>query len=104
MTKNRVRSLFVIICALFICLSAHAQKYRYQVNGLVQDAITGKGLPVKLYLMTADSIVIDSVSTEAEQDPESGKTIYTGEYYFPGVTEKGHYIVHAVSEGYQDAT
>ena len=79
MTKNRVRSLFFMICALFICLSAHAQKYRYQVNGLVQDAITGEGMPVKLYLMTADSIVIDSVSTEAEQDPESGKAIYTGE-------------------------
>lgn len=103
MTKNRVQSLFFMICALFICLSAHAQKYRYQVNGLVQDAITGEGMPVKLYLMTADSIVIDSVSTEAEQDPESGKAIYTGEYSFPGVIEKGHYIVHAVSEGYQDA-
>ena len=102
MTRNRVRSLFVMICALLMCLSAHAQKYRYQVNGLVQDAITGKGLPVKLYLMTADSIVIDSVSTEAEQDPESGETLYSGEYSFPGVIEKGHYIVHAVSEGYQD--
>lgn len=50
MTKNRVRSLFFMICALFICLSAHAQKYRYQVNGLVQDAITGEGMPCEVIL------------------------------------------------------
>ena len=87
---------------MFFALSLHAQNRLHSVRGTIVDGFTGEGLAAKIFLMTNDSTVIDTTTAEVVELPDgTGGT--EGWYEFRGVTEKGHYIVRAVLDGYEDS-
>ena len=87
---------------MFFALSLHAQNRLHSVRGTIVDGFTGEGLAAKIFLMTNDSAVIDTTTAEVVDLPDgTGGT--EGWYEFRGVTEKGHYIVRAVLDGYEDS-
>ena len=66
----------------------------------VVDNITGMGVTAKITLMTADSVVIDTITADIEEMPwDIG---YHKAYYEfkDAVTSKGKYIIKAEKEGY----
>ena len=85
---------------LFFALPAQANDYKHSVQGSVVDNITGMGVTAKITLMTADSVVIDTVTAKiAEMPYDNG---YHIAYYVfkDAVTAKGKYIIKAEKEGY----
>ena len=83
---------------LFCCSNVHAKDDAIPVQGRVLDNMTGAGVPsAKVYLMTSDSVVIDSMIT---YPAEAGEDV--GFYRFEHLTKVGNYIVRASAEGYED--
>ena len=85
---------------LFFALPAQASDYKHSVQGSVVDNITGMGVTAKITLMTADSVVIDTITAQiAEMPYDNG---YHIAYYVfkDAVTAKGKYIIKAEKEGY----
>ncbi|WP_276735830.1 hypothetical protein, partial [Prevotella pallens] len=54
---------------LFFALPAQANDYKHSVQGSVVDNITGMGVTAKITLMTADSVVIDTITADIEEMP-----------------------------------
>ena len=93
-------SLCFCLLLLFFALPAQANDYKHSVQGSVVDNITGMGVTAKITLMTADSVVIDTVTARiAEMPYDNG---YHIAYYVfkDAVTAKGKYIIKAEKEGY----
>ena len=63
--------LILLLMLFFCCNSGQAKDDAVPVQGRVLDNMTGAGIPgAKVYLMTSDSLVIDSTITypaEAEE-------------------------------------
>ena len=56
--------LLLLLMLLFCCSNVHAKDDAIPVQGRVLDNMTGAGVPsAKVYLMTLDSVVIDSMIT-----------------------------------------
>ena len=83
---------------LFCCSNVQAKDDAIPVQGRVLDNMTGAGVPsAKVYLMTSDSVVIDSLIAAPAEAGE-----YAGFYQFTNLTKIGSYIVRASAEGYED--
>ncbi|PIK21053.1 outer membrane beta-barrel protein [Prevotella intermedia] len=100
--KIYIKKHFQCICLLllFFALPAQANDYKHSVEGSVVDNITGMGVTAKITLMTADSVVIDTITADIEEMPwDIG---YHKAYYEfkDAVTAKGKYIIKAEKEGY----
>ena len=90
--------LLMLLMLLFCCSNVHAKDDAIPVQGRVLDNMTGAGVPsAKVYLMTSDSVVIDSTITYPAEAEE-----YVGFYRFENLTKVGNYIVRASAEGYED--
>lgn len=90
----------ICLLLLFFALPAQANDYKHSVEGSVVDNITGMGVTAKITLMTADSVVIDTITADIEEMPwDIG---YHKAYYEfkDAVTAKGKYIIKAEKEGY----
>lgn len=95
------RIVFAVIFAILTLAPASAKDYNHPVQGVVFDSFSEDGLPALITLMTADSVVIDTV------------TARVGEYLFSAypraadysftIQKVGRYIVKAEMEGYIDA-
>ena len=91
---------YICLLLLFFALPAQANDYKHSVEGSVVDNITGMGVTAKITLMTADSVVIDTITADIEEMPwDIG---YHKAYYEfkDAVTSKGKYIIKAEKEGY----
>lgn len=88
--------MFILTC---FCMSVEAQKGDKTISGLVSD-VSGKGLPAKVMLMKSDSTVLDTATAELEDNPIT--MIPFAKYNFYGNWPRGHYIVKAMMEGYED--
>ena len=90
----------IYVALLLFALPIQASDYKHSVEGSVVDNITGVGVTAKITLMTADSVVIDTITADIEEMPwDIG---YHKAYYEfkDAVTAKGKYIVKAEKEGY----
>ncbi len=95
------RIVFAVIFAILSIAQATAKDYNHPVQGVVFDSFSEDGLPALITLMTADSVVIDTV------------TARVGEYLFSAypraadysftIQKVGRYIVKAEMDGYIDA-
>ena len=65
--KKYFRCFFVVL--LFFTLPIQASDYKHSVEGSVVDNITGMGVTAKITLMTADSVVIDTITADIEEMP-----------------------------------
>lgn len=91
-----VSFIFTILCCVRIC----AADYNRNVQGTVADKITGAPIPAKVFLMSADSTIIDTTTAVVEENPYQGMLSM---YVFSGkVHQKGHYIIKAVMPDYAD--
>lgn len=89
------------IFTLFCSVSISGANYHHHVQGRVADKITGEAIPAKIYLMNPDSTVIDTTTSEIEENPYMGRISI---YVFDGkINQKGHYIIKAVMPNYKDA-
>ena len=90
--------LILLLMLFFCCNSGQAKDDAVPVQGRVLDNMTGAGIPgAKVYLMTSDSVVIDSTITYPTEAEE-----YVGFYRFEHLIKVGNYIVRASAEGYED--
>ncbi|PIK18180.1 hypothetical protein CTI16_03230 [Prevotella intermedia] len=90
----------ICLLLLFFALPAQANDYKHSVQGSVVDNITGMGVTAKITLMTADSVVIDTITAQIEEMPYDNG-YYRAYYVFEdAVTSKGKYIIKAEKEGY----
>ena len=90
----------IYVALLLFALPIQASDYKHSVEGSVVDNITGVGVTAKITLMTADSVVIDTITAQIEEMPyDIG---YHKAYYEfkDAVTAKGKYIIKAEKEGY----
>ena len=90
----------IYVALLLFALPIQASDYKHSVEGSVVDNITGVGVTAKITLMTADSVVIDTITADIEEMPwDIG---YHKAYYEfkDAVTSKGKYIIKAEKEGY----
>ena len=91
---------YIYVVLLFFALPIQANDYKHSVQGSVVDNMTGMGVTAKITLMTADSVVIDTITAQIEEMPyDIG---YHKAYYEfkDAVTAKGKYIIKAEKEGY----
>ena len=91
---------YIYVALLFFALPIQANDYKHSVQGSVVDNMTGMGVTAKITLMTADSVVIDTITAQIEEMPyDIG---YHKAYYEfkDAVTAKGKYIIKAEKEGY----
>lgn len=91
---------YIYVALLFFALPIQANDYKHSVQGSVVDNMTGMGVTAKITLMTADSIVIDTITAQIEEMPYdigNSKAYYV---FKDAVTAKGKYIVKAEKEGY----
>lgn len=96
--KKNIYYIYVVL--LFFALPIQANDYKHSVQGSVVDNITGIGVTAKITLMTADSVVIDTITAQIEEMPYDNG-YYRAYYVFEdAVTSKGKYIIKAEKEGY----
>lgn len=91
---------YIYVALLFFALPIQANDYKHSVQGSVVDNMTGIGVTAKITLMTADSVVIDTITAQIEEMPYdigNSKAYYV---FKDAVTAKGKYIVKAEKEGY----
>ena len=91
---------YIYLLLLLFALPIQASDYKHSVGGSIVDNITGMGVTAKITLMTADSVVIDTVTAQIEEMPYN--IGYNKAYYVfeDAVTSKGKYIIKAEKEGY----
>ncbi|MBR7042919.1 MAG: hypothetical protein IKI18_01855, partial [Prevotella sp.] len=75
--------------------------YNHPVQGVVFDSFSEDGLPALITLMTADSVVIDTMTAIPGEYPF--QTYPRAAYYSFTVQKVGRYIVKAEMDGYIDA-
>ena len=91
---------YIYVALLFFALPIQANDYKHSVQGSVVDNMTGIGVTAKITLMTADSVVIDTITAQIEEMPYdigNSKAYYE---FKDAVTSKGKYIIKAEKEGY----
>ena len=94
----------IIVAVLLTILSlaqATAKEHDHPVSGVVFDSFSEDGLPALITLMTADSVVIDTVRAVSIEYAFS--TYPRAAYYSFTVQKLGRYIVKAEMDGYIDA-
>lgn len=95
------RIVFAVIFAILSLAQATAKDYNHPVQGVVFDSFSEDGLPALVTLMTADSVVIDTMTARV------GEYLFSAypraaDYQFT-IQKVGRYIVKAEMKGYIDA-
>ena len=90
-----------ILLTLLSFVQASAKEHDHQVQGVVFDSFSEDGLPALITLMTADSVVIDTVRAVPSNYPF--RTYPRAADYRFTIQKVGHYIVKAEMESYIDA-
>lgn len=95
------RIVFAVIFAILSIAQASAKDYNHPVHGFVFDSFSEDGLPALITLMTADSVVIDTMTAIPGENPFQTYP-RAADYYFT-IQKVGRYIVKAEMDGYIDA-
>ena len=95
------RIVFAVIFAILTLAPATAKEYNHPVHGVVFDSFSEDGLPALVTLMTADSVVIDTMTAIPGEYPFQTYP-RAADYYFT-IQKVGRYIVKAEMDGYIDA-
>ena len=95
------RFVFTILLSILFNLQASAKEHDHPVQGVVFDSFSEDGLPALITLMTADSVVIDTM-TAIPSDYPFRTYPRAADYQFT-IQKVGRYIVKAEMEGYIDA-
>lgn len=95
------RAIIAIVLAILSLAQASAKEHDHPVSGVVFDSFSEDGLPALVTLMTADSVVIDTVRAVSIEYAFS--TYPRAAYYSFTVQKLGRYIVKAEMDGYIDA-
>ena len=95
------RAIIAIVIAILSLAQASAKEHDHPVSGVVFDSFSEDGLPALITLMTADSVVIDTVRAVP------GEYLFStypraADYQFT-IQKVGRYIVKAEMDGYIDA-
>ena len=99
---SAIRVILLFLIVTLYSLQVTGKEYEYMITGRAVDNISGKSLQARVFLMTADSTVIDSTQAEYSfTDPLSGEEIAS--YEIKRVLEKGRYILKATMDDYNDA-
>lgn len=85
----------MLLC-LTVCCAAYAQK-NFSISGYVVDNLSGKPLEAKAFLMTEDSTVVDTITTQTMYGSFGELAFYNLKAH-----SKGKYIVRVTKEGYVD--
>lgn len=93
--NGRIKSLSMLLC-LTVCCAAYAQK-NFSISGYVVDNLSGKPLEAKAFLMTEDSTVVDTITTQTMYGSFGELAFYNLKAH-----SKGKYIVRVTKEGYVD--
>lgn len=94
------RLAFTLVLTFFYWIDISGINDNHHVQGRVSDKIMGTPIPAKIFLMTADSAVIDTTMAVVEEFPYQGMISM---YVFNGkINQKGLYIVKAVMPDYKD--
>lgn len=99
--SNAAKTALVILCVLLGISSISAQEYNHTVHGSIADVVNGDAIAAKVYLLNSDSTVIDTVTAEVMDDWTGQGQIAIYEFK-DRIRHKGHYIIKAVKEGYED--
>ena len=91
-------TLLILLCNLHV----QGKSYDHIVRGMVVDNVTGKGFPAHVTLMTADSVVVDTVTAQYDGTPQDNITFPYAAMYEFHISMVGRYIVKATMEGYED--
>ena len=95
------RAIIAIVLALLTIAQASAKDHDHPVRGVVFDSFSEDGLPALITLMTADSVVIDTMTAIPDDYPF--RTYPRAADYQFTIQKVGRYIVKAEMEGYIDA-
>ena len=95
------RIVFAVIFAILSIAQATAKEHDHPVEGVVFDSFSEDGLPALITLMTADSVVIDTM-TAIPSDYPFRTYPRAADYQFT-IQKVGRYIVKAEMDGYIDA-
>ena len=95
------RAIIIAMLAVLSLAQATAKEHDHPVSGVVFDSFSEDGLPALITLMTADSVVIDTM-TAVPSDYPFRTYPRAADYQFT-IQKVGRYIVKAEMEGYIDA-
>ena len=87
------KALALLFFLTLACGNIQADERDHRIQGHVFDNISGQGIAdAKIYLMTGDSVVIDTVSSIGDE----------GYYAFEHLRKVGSYIIKATHNSYED--
>lgn len=90
----------MFLCLVLFTLPTNAKDREHSIQGRVVENISREAIPAFVTLMTADSVVVDTITASVEEDPYMGGTVAF--YVFRKVLPTGKYILKATYEGYYD--
>ena len=95
---NRIA--FTLILTFFAWIDISGINYNCRVQGRVSDKITGSPIPAKIFLMTPDSVIVDTTTAVVENFPYQGMiSMYV---FNKKINQRGVYIVKAIMRDYKD--
>lgn len=81
----------MFLCLVLFTLPTNAKDTEHSIQGRVVENISGEAIPAFVTLMTADSVVVDTITASVEEDPYMGETVAF--YVFRKVLPTGKYIL-----------
>lgn len=97
--SGRLPFTFLLVVLSFVHI--YAKDTDHRVQGVVFDSFTEQGIPALITLMTADSLVVDTMTAIPDDYPFRDYP-HAADYEFT-IQKTGHYIVKAEMEGYENA-
>ena len=92
---------FTFLLVVLSFMHTSAKDIDHRVQGVVFDSFTEQGIPALITLMTADSLVVDTMTAIPDDYPFRDYP-HASDYEFT-IQKTGHYIVKAEMEGYESA-
>lgn len=63
----------MFLCLVLFTLPTNAKDTEHSIQGRVVENISGEAIPAFVTLMTADSVVVDTITASVEEDPYMGE-------------------------------
>ncbi len=92
---------FTFLLVVLSFMHTSAKDIDHRVQGVVFDSFTEQGIPALITLMTADSLVVDTMTAIPDDYPFRDYP-HAADYEFT-IQKTGRYIVKAEMEGYENA-
>lgn len=94
----------IILLLLFMPATLQAKiNIDHKIQGHVADRITGEAIPAKIFLMNADSTVIDTMTAVVEESQMPFQNSEAWYLFSNKIHEACRYIIKAVMPNYKDA-